>query len=401
MIIYQALKKQFLEDVIDNDIDKVVLDALWRRTGKRVSREEIRAWSSSLLFMGRVLNTDAVPEDCGVAIEYNIPQTAKRIDFLITGVAANERPSVLIVELKQWQEARRTDKDAVVTTRFAKGEAEVNHPSYQAWSYAALLQGFNEAVYGGDMQLQPCAYLHNYPAHGRPLNDEFYAAHTARAPLFLEGEAERKRLREFIAMHLRKGDNGAALYAIENGAIRPSRSLADALLGLLKGKPEFVLVDDQKLVYEAAAKHAHKAQSGGKRVLIVEGGPGTGKSVVAVNMLVGLIAAGMTAKYVTKNSAPRQVYEAQLNGHYRKTEISHLFSGSGSFTGAEPDAFWSSDSRRGAPPEREVGPLRQSWYAPGDGTDSGGKVLHLLYRRVAARHAPGHRNQRNNLEVGS
>lgn len=339
MIIYQALKKQFLDDVFRNDIEKVVFDAYWRKTGRKVAREEVRAWASSLVYMGKVLNDPGIDDDCGVAIEYNIPQTTKRIDFLITGRAANDKPCVVVVELKQWERAKRTDKDGVVVTRFARGEAEANHPSYQAWSYAALLTGFNEAVYAGGMELRPCAYLHNYPEHGVPLNDPFYADHVARAPMFLSGEAERKKLRAFIAQHVRAGDKASALYAIEQGKIRPSRSLADALLGLLRRQPEFVLVDDQKIVYETAVKHAHQAQSGRKRVLIVEGGPGTGKSVVAVNLLVGLLNAGLTAKYVTKNAAPRAVYEARLNGHMRRTEISHLFSGSGNFTAVEPDSF--------------------------------------------------------------
>jgi DUF2075 family protein len=339
VIVYQALKKDFLRDVFADDIEQVVLDAFWRKTGRKVAREEIRAWKSSLVYMGKVLNDSSVADDCGVAIEYNIPQTAKRIDFLITGKAANDQACVLVVELKQWEAAKKTDKDAIVRTRFSGGESEVNHPSYQAWSYAALLQGFNEAVYDGGIALKPCAYLHNYPADGIPLNDPFYAQHVSRAPLFLGGNAERRKLREFIAQHVRRGDAGEALYRIEQGRIKPSRSLADALLGLLKGNPEFVLIDDQKLVYETAVKLAHKAQDGPKQVFIVEGGPGTGKSVVAINLLVGLTGAGLVAKYVTKNAAPRGVYESRLQGHYRKTEISHLFTGSGGFTETSPDAF--------------------------------------------------------------
>lgn len=339
MIIYQALKKQFLDDVFRDDIEQVVLDAYSRHTGGRVAREEVRAWASSLGYMGKVLNDPAVPDDCGVAIEYKIPQTAKRIDFLITGKGLQGQPCVMIVELKQWERARKTEKDGIVSTRFARGEAEVSHPSYQAWSYKALLDGFNEAVYERGVQLQACAYLHNYPEHGAPLNDPFYADHVARAPMFLSGAAERKRLRSFIADHVRRGDKGEALYLVEHGRIRPSKTLADALLGLLRRQTEFVLVDDQKLVYESAMKAARDAQCGSKRVLIVDGGPGTGKSVVAVNLLVGLTDAGLVAKYVTKNAAPRAVYEARLNGHFRRTEISHLFTGSGSFTSTEPDAF--------------------------------------------------------------
>ncbi|TWO68654.1 DUF2075 domain-containing protein [Caenimonas sedimenti] len=339
MIIYQAEKQQFLTDVFQNDIEEVVLDQYRRRTGGSVSKSQVQAWASSLAYMGKVLNDDGVPDDCGVAIEYTIPQSAKRVDFLLTGKTADERSCMIIVELKQWSSARKTDKDAVVWARFAHGETEVSHPSYQAWSYAALLQGFNEAVYEGGIQLVPCAYLHNYPPPADAITHDFYRHHVERAPLFLEGADERQRLRDFIRQHVRQGDKGHALYEVEKGRIRPSKSLADGLLGMLKGNEEFVLLDDQKLVFEAAMKQARKAQNGEKQVLIVEGGPGTGKSVVAVHLLVALTGAGLVAKYVTKNAAPRAVFEARLTGSMKKTEISHMFSGSGAFTETKPDAF--------------------------------------------------------------
>ncbi|SDR87430.1 hypothetical protein SAMN05216271_0625 [Halopseudomonas sabulinigri] len=339
MIIYQTDKQHFLDDVFKHDIEAIVLDSFRHRTGRSVSKEEIRSWASSLNYMGKVLNDDAIPNDCGVAIEYMIPQTAKRVDFLLTGKNHEDKDCVVIVELKQWESARKTTKDGIVSTRFARGEAEVGHPSYQAWSYAALLEGYNEAVYDGGVQLRPCAYLHNYADAKGPINDPFYADHIERAPLFLKGDAERDRLRQFIQQHVKYGDKGNTLFLIEGGRIRPSKSLADGLLGLLKGNQEFVLIDDQKLVYENALSHARAVREKGKRVYIVEGGPGTGKSVVAVNLLVGLTKAGMVAKYVTKNAAPRAVYEARLVGSYKKTYISNLFVGSGAFTETGSNEF--------------------------------------------------------------
>jgi len=339
LIIYQTDKQQFLDDVFKHDIEAIVLASFRNRTGRSVSKEEIRSWASSLNYMGKVLNDDAIPNDCGVAIEYMIPQTAKRVDFLLTGKNHEDKDCVVIVELKQWESARKTAKDGIVSTRFARGEAEVGHPSYQAWSYAALLEGYNEAVYDGGVQLRPCAYLHNYADAKGPINDPFYADHIERAPLFLKGDAERDRLRQFIQQHVKYGDKGNTLFLIEGGRIRPSKSLADGLLGLLKGNQEFVLIDDQKLVYENALSHARAVHEKGKRVYIVEGGPGTGKSVVAVNLLVGLTKAGMVAKYVTKNAAPRAVYESRLVGSYKKTYISNLFVGSGAFTETGSNEF--------------------------------------------------------------
>src|SRR6185437_17096584 len=105
----------------------------------------------------------------------------------------------------------------------------VSHPSYQAWSYASLLRGFNEAVYDGGIELQPCAYLHNYGDDGT-LSDSFYAHYLKLAPIFLKGDDERHRLREFIAAHVRYGDRRSLLYRVETGRIRPSKGLVESLV---------------------------------------------------------------------------------------------------------------------------------------------------------------------------
>lgn len=338
MIVYQATKTQFLEDSFKHDIQDVIGAAYHQRSGAKVSPSEVRSWRESLMYMAKVLNDDGIPADSGVAIEYHIPQTSKRVDFILTGRGGDDRPNVVIVELKQWAEAKRTTRDAIVRTRFSGGEAEVTHPSYQAWSYAALLQGFNEAVYDHDVQLQPCAYLHNYE-RDQVIDHEFYQHHIEKAPLFLKGEIERNKLRDFIKQYVKFGDNSNLIYQIENGRIRPSKMLVDSLVRMIKGNQEFILVDDQKVVYETSLAAARKASDADKQVVIVEGGPGTGKSVVAINLLVALSKEGFVCKYVSKNAAPRSVYESKLTGVLRKTEISNLFSGSGAFTASEDNCF--------------------------------------------------------------
>ena len=64
---------------------------------------------------------------------------------------------------------------------------------------------------------------------------------------------------------------------------------------------------------------------------IVRGGPGTGKSVVAINLLAECIHNGYMAQYITANAAPRNVYSAMLQQGYRKSEIKALFQSSGTF----------------------------------------------------------------------
>lgn len=337
MIIYQASKRQFLHHALRDDIEEVVTRHFRSATGHGVSPAEVRAWKHSLLEMAKVLGDEEIPEDAGVAIEYQLPQSSKRIDFVITGEDAEARSKVVIVELKQWSESRRSEKDAIVWARRGGGAGEIEgpHPSYQAWSYAAYLEDFNAAVQDGAMALQPCAYLHNHPRDGE-IDHPHYREHLTRAPLFLA--RERAKLQAFIREHVRHGDRKGALYAIENGRIRPSKMLIDSVAGLLQGKPEFVLIDDQKVVHETILQvDAQAAQR--KQVVIVQGGPGTGKSVVAINLLGALIGRGRNARYVSKNAAPRAVYEAKLAGTFTKTRISNLFSGSGAFVNDETDTY--------------------------------------------------------------
>ncbi|GAA4406669.1 DNA/RNA helicase domain-containing protein [Quisquiliibacterium transsilvanicum] len=336
MIIYQASKRQFLHHALREDIEDVVSRQYRSATGHGVSPAEVRAWKHSLLEMAKVLGDEEIPEDAGVAIEYQLPQSSKRIDFVITGEDADARSKVVIVELKQWSESRRSEKDAVVwARRGGAGEREGPHPSYQAWSYAAYLEDFNAAVQDGAMTLQPCAYLHNHPRDGE-IDHPHYRDHLARAPLFLA--REHSKLQAFIREHVRHGDRKGALYAIENGRIRPSKMLIDSVAGLLQGKPEFVLIDDQKVVHETILQVDTQAAER-KQVVIVQGGPGTGKSVVAINLLGALIGRGRNARYVSKNAAPRAVYEARLAGTFTRTRIGNLFSGSGAFVNDEVDTY--------------------------------------------------------------
>jgi DUF2075 family protein len=287
--------------------------------------------------MAKVLQDEEIPTDAGVAIEYQLPQTSKRIDFLIVGEDVDEHSNVVIVELKQWSESRRSEKDAIVWARRGGpvGEQEGPHPCYQAWSYAAYLQDFNTAVQDGAMSVLSCAYLHNHPRDGE-IDHPHYREYISRAPLFLA--RERGKLQAFIREYVRYGDRRGALYAIENGRIRPSKMLAESVAGMLQGKAEFVMIDDQKVVYETVLAADTKAPHR-KQVVIVQGGPGTGKSVLAVNLLAALLARQRNARYVSKNAAPRAVYEAKLTGAFTKTRISNLFSGSGAFVDIAPNTY--------------------------------------------------------------
>lgn len=350
MLVYQATKSEFMDDV-ERDLIADHITAAFERKLHRANPAEVTSWRNSMEYMYKVLNTESLPGGCGVAIEFTVPYTSSRIDFLLTGRQDGARDAAVIIELKQWQKLEAVPtKDGIVRTYVGGANREVSHPSYQAWSYARMIEDYNEAIRDAQVDLVPCAYLHNYqecPVHD-PLRDPVYLQYLESAPAFCSGDA--LKLREFICRHITHADDGQVLYHIESGRLRPSKSLQDALSSMLKGNAEFVMIDDQKVVFEQAVDLALEAQrTGEKHVLIVRGGPGTGKSVVAVNLLVRLTAEEMTAQYISKNSAPRNVYSTLLKGKHPATYIRNLFRGPGKFhehTGAPFDALVVDEAHR-------------------------------------------------------
>lgn len=335
MIVYQADKASFLRQCNDEEIEEVIRASFKAATKGDVGESEIRSWRESLRYVARALTHQSIPDDIGVAVEFILPQSKKRIDVVLTGHAQDGSPHVIIVELKQWSAIKPTKRDAIVELR--EGQPLV-HPSYQAWSYAAFLEGFNEAVHEGKLQLHPCAYLHNYVPDG-VINSPHYQPYIERAPLFLKSAGDLEGLRRFISQYTCKGDGASVLSELENGRIRPSKALADDVHRLLRGNSAFALLDEQKQVFEAAKAACAQAHASGKpRVVIVEGGPGTGKSIVAVNLLAAL-RDGLTVKYISKNAAPRAVYSNTLIQKPENAHLVHLFGGSGSFTESAQNAY--------------------------------------------------------------
>ncbi len=138
MLVYQATKREFMDDV-EADAIADHITAAFERKVHRASHAEVRSWRNSMQYMYRVLNTPALPCGCGVAIEFSVPYTSSRIDFLLTGRQGGTREAAVIVELKQWEVLEALpSKDGVVRTFVGGAHRETAHPSYQAWSYARM-----------------------------------------------------------------------------------------------------------------------------------------------------------------------------------------------------------------------------------------------------------------------
>ena len=340
MIIYSGSKSDFMTEVEEDSIAYSIRDSILKKMHRKTSDAEFRSWVNSLEYMYKVLNDNEIPQNSGVAIEYNLPNTAKRVDFLVSGYDENRSANVVIIELKQWQKLDKVDGlDGLVETYTGGANRRVVHPSYQAWSYAEMIRDYNEYAQIADVGLWPCAYLHNYMREDDdPLDDPIYQEYLDDAPAFTKGDV--KKLREYIKNVVVEGDDGGEiLYEIDNGRIKPSKSLQDAIVGMLESNPEFNLIDDQKVIFERIMELSRRCEKDGKkRTLIATGGPGTGKTVIAINLLARLTQEGVFAQYCSKNSAPRTVYARKLKGHRTKSSIDNMFKGSGAYVDAPENA---------------------------------------------------------------
>ena len=335
MLAYLATKNQFLLDA--PTIEDIVRSEVKRKLGHNVGDAEYASWRNSLgNAMYHAMNTDDIPGDAGVAIEYRVNGRAFRIDFMLSGKNTSGKESLVIIELKQWSDVDFSDLAEHVRTYVGGGLRDALHPSYQAWSYSSHLKMYNEYIYEANVSVNACAYLHNCE-DSNFVNASRYEERLREVPVFVKGQVS--ELRSMISSNINEGTGTALLERIDAAVIRPSQQLADSVGSMLKGHEEFVLLDEQKTVLEKIIMATNDSLTGKKRVIVINGGPGTGKSVISINALARLTGQRLNARYVTPNAAPRAVFEAKLTNIFSKADIRSLFSGSGSFTETSAESF--------------------------------------------------------------
>lgn len=337
MIAYLATKRQFVHDAQTSKIEDIMEAKVLNRLGHRVGQSEKMSWKNSLgTAMFNVMRSERIPNNAGVAIEYRVNKFKSRIDFMVSGKGETGNEAVVIIELKQWEEVNFSNLNDHVLTYLGGSEREVRHPSYQARSYGSLLKTYNEYVYENTVAVKSCAYLHNCFARQVVLDSRFQEL-LNHSPVFLKGGDQ--DLVALVSSLIVEGTGTDIVEKIEKSPTRPSRQLAEAVGSMLQGNEEFVLIDDQKTVLEKIVATSQGGLTGKKQVVVVDGGPGTGKSVVSINALARLTSERMNARYVTPNAAPRAVFEVKLKGALKTGQVRELFSGSGGYAGMKADTF--------------------------------------------------------------
>jgi len=304
MRLYAGISRNFITDSAHNQIAGKLKAAFFQSYGFNPTDNEINSWRNSLLNISTVFqNSDLL--DHGVILEYQLPMSSRRLDCLICGKNDTRRDNAVIIELKQWSKCEESIGENEVTTWVGGAKRDILHPSAQSSGYRWYLQDSHTAFYEGSdpIELSSCAYLHNYDYDP---DDVIFAPKFKQvildSPLFTADDTD--TLSSFLFERLSGGQGIDVLNRIEQGKYRPSKQLMDHVSQMIKGNPLYILLDEQRVVYDeifALVKGGfHRRQ---KYVIIVKGGPGTGKSVVAINLMADLLGEQYNAQYATGSRA--------------------------------------------------------------------------------------------------
>jgi SOS-response transcriptional repressor LexA len=303
MRLYAGTSEQFIKDTVHNQIAEKLKDSFLNHHRYSPSPGEIQSWRNSLRAMAQVLQV-AHLDDHGVLLEYQLPLTSLRLDCMITGRDQKKLDNAVIVELKQWGACEAADGENEVITRLGGAEREVLHPSAQVGRYSIILQDNHTAFHEEQpIGLNACTYLHNYFFQQE---DVLLSAKFSRLletfPLFSGDDVD--KLAEYLLERLSKGEGLDVLRRIEDGRYRPSKKLMQHVANVIKGKPEYLLLDEQLIAYDSVLATARKGFIDRRKcAVIIKGGPGTGKSVIAINLMADLLKGGFNAQYATGSRA--------------------------------------------------------------------------------------------------
>jgi len=326
MIVFSCLKKEFIEYIEKGNISNKVYDAYKEKMGKKTRFSMIKSWANSLPFLKDVI--EVMPDNMGITIEYNINLTSKSVDVILSGYDIYFKPVLILIELKQWDYVNLVaNMDAMVKTKIGGKEKITTHPAYQVLSYMNLLKNYNIYVDKMSANIIPIVYLHNYllTSEDNLYNKKFkpYYNH-----VLMFGKNDLDEIRYVVENNIIFGDNLEVINMIDMSLVKPTKKLVNVINNMINDKKEFTLLDEQKVILESISKSMTESfLNNDKVVIIVKGGPGTGKSVLALNLLGEFLKKGFIGSYVSKNMAPREVYKSFLT----MFNVNELFKSSGSF----------------------------------------------------------------------
>jgi len=306
MRLYEGSIRQFREDVIYSQLADKLAGAYEDYYHRAAGRSEVGAWQQSFNFLKNSFEVAGL-DDNKVIIEYELPYSSRRIDVLLFGRSQTGDDGVVLIELKQWSNDGVADAEAEgnVKVRFASGVREVAHPSLQVEGYHYDLKDFLHVFQDKPPPaLSSCAYCHNYARLKEPrvLFAEKFKKGLEQFPVFAKEDIE--ALGKYLQSRLSAGAGLDVFNRFIRSTVRPSKKLLEHTGDMINERQIFTLIDDQIAAYNAIMHRAKLlARSANKAAVIVKGGPGTGKSVIALEVMGELLRQGRTVMHATGSSA--------------------------------------------------------------------------------------------------
>jgi len=304
MHLYSGTSKQFIEDATINRVAHLLESGWSTYFGYPPSISELRSWQNSLRALALQISYSRLL-DHGIILEMRLPLTSARLDCLLAGRDDRGKEQSVIMELKQWESVEPSDIDECILTFLGGRKRSTPHPSIQASHYEEYLANTVGAFSRGEgaIALSSCCYLHNMPYD--PLSaiyDDRFSCVLSRTPAFAGNQGE--QLSQFLRKRLSAGGGEPVLEKIINSKYQPSKKLLTHVADIIKGDPVYILLDDQIVAYNTIFTCAREALRSKKRtVILINGGPGTGKSLIAINVMSELSRHGINAQYATGSRA--------------------------------------------------------------------------------------------------
>jgi len=300
-VIYNGTQEQFFQDVRLNELADKMKNNFEENSNRTVGDSEYSSWVVTGDKIKNLIES-ANLSDVYLSFEYQVPYTQKRIDCLLFGKNPSEKGIVVHIEMKQWQKVEALDVEGnFVETYTGGGNRRVPHPSQQVEGYHDYLIGFVEVFEEKDLDLIGCSYCPNYRKNiGEGLFDPTYKTILEKYPLYTHDDVEKlaERLKEFLC----KGDGFEIFNRFMQSPIKPSKKLLESASKIVENTSDFSLLNDQIFAKNAILDKIKKAERNNeKSVVIVRGGPGTGKTVIALHILAEMASRGKSIFFSSKS----------------------------------------------------------------------------------------------------
>ncbi len=286
-----------------------------RQTGKDPEESEINSWNKSLYILANQILNDHRFETAYIFVEFQIPYYSGRVDALIIGQGKDGKNYGIIIENKQWSfiKDRNPGIDLVRIPWGPYKSKDVPHPTAQLREYHLHFKDFFKPFSTGEIKLKCCSFLHNLETndHYEKLLDESRFINPKQYPIF--NKDMQSNFQNFLEQYTGAGNGETLALAIINGEYHPSKKLLDRLNQTIKNKKEWKLLDTQLVAYNkvitSVANIVQKSDAK-KSVIVIRGGPGTGKTVLAVQLLAYAAEKGWKVHFAIGNKSFQQNLKA-------------------------------------------------------------------------------------------